>query len=176
MCKCYCEQVSGLLHPQRAWFRNLKYPHKFFAVSSPLLARFSLGEGEGVRVFSHSRYLICSKKIFMTAIKEKARSFRKNMTVAENRMWYFLRDRRLNGYKFVREQIIGNYIADFVCRQKKLIIEVDGSQHLEAIEYDNLRTKYLMQQGYKVFRVWNNEVIENVEAALEAILDLLETV
>jgi very-short-patch-repair endonuclease len=112
----------------------------------------------------------------MTAIKVKARSFRKNMTVAEYRMWYFLRDRRLNGYKFVREQIIGNYIADFVCRQKKLIVEVDGSQHLEAIEYDNLRTKYLMQQGYTVFRVWNNEVIENAEAVLEAILDLLETV
>jgi very-short-patch-repair endonuclease len=109
-------------------------------------------------------------------MKERARNLRKNSTDAENRMWYFLRDRRLNGYKFIREQVIGNYIADFVCRQKKIIIEVDGSQHAEAVQYDKRRTKFLEEKGYKVFRIWNNEVFENIDGVLEAILDLCESV
>ena len=109
-------------------------------------------------------------------MKERARSSRKNMTIAENRMWYFLRNRRLNGYKFVREYIIGNYIADFVCREKKLIIEVDGGQHAEAMEYDNKRTQFLEKEGYKVYRVWNNDVFKNTREVLEEILVLLERI
>ena len=109
-------------------------------------------------------------------MKERARSFRKGMTEAENRMWYFLRGRRLNGYKFIREQIIGDYIADFVCRQKKVVIEVDGGQHAKAVEYDKKRTEFLEKEGYRVFRVWNNEVFQNIEGVLEAILNLLESV
>ena len=108
-------------------------------------------------------------------MKERARSFRKNMTDAENRMWYFLRNRRLNGYKFVREFVIGSYIADFVCREKKLIIEVDGGQHMEAAEYDKRRTEFLEKNGYRVLRVWNNEVFTNTREVLESILNLLET-
>ena len=77
-------------------------------------------------------------------MKERARSRRQNMTDAENRIWYFLRNRRLKGYKFVREYVIDTYIADFACREKKLVIEIDGSQHLDAIEYDKLRTEHLM--------------------------------
>jgi very-short-patch-repair endonuclease len=107
-------------------------------------------------------------------MKERARSFRKNMTFAENRMWYFLRNRRLNGHKFVREFVIGSYIADFVCREKKLIIEVDGGQHMTAADYDQNRTKFLEQHGYKVFRVWNNEVFNNIQGVLETIMRLLE--
>lgn len=96
------------------------------------------------------------------------------MTEAENRMWYFLRNRRLNGYKFVREYVIGNYIADFVCRDKKLIIEIDGGQHMDAVEYDQQRTEYLMANGYRVLRFWNNEVFHNVHVVLETILGSLE--
>src|SRR3990167_8940098 len=103
-------------------------------------------------------------------MKERARSFRKNMTDAENRMWYFLRNRRLNGYKFVREFVIGSYIADFTCREKKLIIEIDGGQHMEAVEYDKRRTEFFEKNGYRVLRVWNHEVFKNTRGVLETIL------
>jgi len=109
-------------------------------------------------------------------MKAHARNFRKQMTNAENRMWYFLRNRRLNGYKFVREYIVGPYIADFVCREKKLIIEIDGGQHMEHAEYDKCRTEFLEKNGYQVFRVWNNEVFSNIDNVLETILNLLESV
>ena len=96
------------------------------------------------------------------------------MTDAENRLWYFLRNRRLNGYKFVRELAIDCYIADFVCREKRIIVEIDGGQHMEAMEYDQRRTAFLEKKGYRVLRFWNNEVFTNVNGVLETILDLLE--
>ena len=108
--------------------------------------------------------------------KALARSLRKNQTDAENRMWYYLRNRRLSGYKFVREYVIGKYIADFVCREKKLIIEVDGGQHMTAEAYDQQRTKDLEAVGYLVVRVWNNEVFKNIQGVMEHILTLLESV
>jgi very-short-patch-repair endonuclease len=98
------------------------------------------------------------------------------MTDAENRMWYYLRNRRLGGYKFVRELVIGHYIADFVCREKKLVIEIDGSQHMDAVEYDALRTKDLEGLGYRVLRLWNNEVFQNILGVMDSILNLLDTV
>ena len=107
-------------------------------------------------------------------MKERARVLRQAMTDAKNRMWYFLRNRRLGGYKFVRQYVIDNYIADFVCRDKKLIIEVDGSQHMENAEYDKRRTNYLAANGYRVMRFWNNEVLNNSQGVLEAILCSLE--
>ncbi len=108
-------------------------------------------------------------------LKDRARSHRKNMTQAENRMWYFLRNRRLGGYKFVRELVIGQYIADFACREKKLVVEVDGGQHMLAAEYDKRRTAFLESEGFRVFRVWNNEVFNNTSGVLETILKLLQT-
>jgi very-short-patch-repair endonuclease len=103
-------------------------------------------------------------------MKENARILRKTMTDAEHRIWYFLRDRRLKGYKFARQYIIGPYITDFICRDKKIILEVDGGQHSEAIAYDTKRTQFLEKQGYKVIRVWNNEVFKNIEGVLETLL------
>jgi very-short-patch-repair endonuclease len=79
----------------------------------------------------------------------------------------------LNGYKFVREHVIGVYIVDFICRAKKLIVEVDGGQHAEAIEYDQKRTQYLESEGYRVLRIWNNEVFANIEGVLEPVQSLL---
>jgi len=108
-------------------------------------------------------------------LNEYARTLRKNMTDAENRMWYDLRNRRLNGYKFVRQYAIGNYIVDFICREKNLIIEVDGGQHMDAIEYDEQRSNYLKSRGYQVFRVWNNDVFNNIQGVMEGILNLIET-
>jgi very-short-patch-repair endonuclease len=106
----------------------------------------------------------------------RARSSRKNMTDSENRLWYYLRDRRLNGYKFVRELVIGVYIADFVCRRKKLIIEVDGGQHAEAGEYDRVRTEFFESEGYRVLRFWSSDVMGNVDGVLEEILAWFENV
>ena len=109
-------------------------------------------------------------------MKGYANNLRQNMTDAANRMWYFLRNRRLGGYKFVREYVINNYIADFVCREKKVIIEVDGSQHMDAAEYDQQRTEALEAQGYKVLRIWNNEMFSNIEGVLGTILHTLNSV
>ena len=73
--------------------------------------------------------------------------------------------------KFKRQYPIGNYIVDFVCIEKKLIIEIDGGQHNEKdnIKYDNIRTQYLESAGYKVIRFWNNDVFENIEGVLSEI-------
>lgn len=103
-------------------------------------------------------------------LKPYARNLRKNMTLAERHLWYFLRKKQLNGIKFRRQQTIGSYIADFVSMEYKLIIELDGGQHAEQIAYDNARTEFLHNQGYHVVRFWNNEVLQNTEAVLEQIL------
>src|SRR3990167_4418030 len=109
-------------------------------------------------------------------MKERARSLRQDMTLAENRMWYFLRNRRLKGYKFVREYVIDTYIADFACREKKLVIELDGSQHIAAAEYDQQRTEHLGALGYRVLRFWNNDVFNKIEVVLNTIVSSIENV
>ena len=97
---------------------------------------------------------------------------RKSSTDAENILWYYLRNRQLAGLKFRRQEAIDNYIADFVCFESKLIIELDGGHHNidKNIEYDTKRTKYFEDQGFKVLRFWNNEIFENIELVLETIL------
>ena len=106
---------------------------------------------------------------------ERAKNCRINKTNAENRFWYYVRNRRLKGYKFIREHMIGAYIVDFVCRAKKLIVEIDGGSHTEIIEieHDQKRTEYLEKEGYKVIRFWNMEVFTNIEGVLETVLDAL---
>ena len=101
---------------------------------------------------------------------------RKNPTKAENRLWYYLRNRRLNGYKFIRQVVIGPYIADFVCREKKVVLEVDGGQHGEdlAKAYDERRTAFIESCGYQVIRVWNCEVMKDINTVLEWILFILK--
>ena len=104
---------------------------------------------------------------------EKARSLRKNMTKQERILWTFLRKKNINNLKFRRQYPIGNYIVDFICNEKKLIIEIDGGQHNENknITYDQERTKYLESKGYKVIRFWNNDIDNNIE---EVYLDILK--
>ena len=101
-----------------------------------------------------------------------ARNLRKNMTSQERKLWNLLRNRQLEGIKFVRQYPIGSYIVDFACREKKLVIELDGGQHnlKENIEYDDNRTMYLTQKGYKVIRFWNNEIDNNIEGVCLKIL------
>jgi very-short-patch-repair endonuclease len=98
-----------------------------------------------------------------------AKTLRKTMTDAEKRPWFHLRDRRLVNLKFRRQMPVGTYIADFVCLEGRVIVELDGGQHAEQADYDEKRTAWLNEQGFKVLRFWNNEVMENLAGVLEAI-------
>jgi len=106
----------------------------------------------------------------------RARSLRRAPSEAEKRLWGFLRDRRLNDFKFVRQAPLGPYYADFLCRERRLIVEVDGVTHGEdhQVAHDARRTRYLESQGYRVLRVWNIEVFTNLDGVLTAILMALE--
>jgi very-short-patch-repair endonuclease len=99
-----------------------------------------------------------------------SRVLRKRATDAENRLWFHLKGKNLEGIKFRRQQPIGDYIVDFVAFEKRLVIEVDGGQHAEE-EKDNdmRRDAWLSSQGFKVLRFWNNEVLQNLEGVLETI-------
>jgi len=102
-------------------------------------------------------------------VKTHARILRKNMTDAEHKMWWQLRNRRFNGLKFRRQESIGNYIVDFVSIEVMMVIEIDGGQHAKNIEYDRKRTRFIESKGYKVLRFWNNEVIENIEGVFDTL-------
>ncbi len=107
------------------------------------------------------------------SLNDRARELRRNSTDAENRMWYFLRNRRLHGFKFSRQYVVEPYIVDFICREKNLIIELDGGHHTENVLYDEERTHFLELNGYKVLRFWNHEVLNNINAVLDLILQSL---
>ncbi|WP_020484323.1 endonuclease domain-containing protein [Methylomonas sp. MK1] len=113
-------------------------------------------------------------------MKELARSLRKNQTNAEQVIWQQIRNRQLLGYKFRRQQVIGPFIVDFVCLEPKLVIEIDGGQHADQKQYDQDRSHYLQQLGYRVLRFWNHEVLQDTPAVMEAIhltvLELRESV
>lgn len=100
---------------------------------------------------------------------EAARKLRKGSTLAEHRLWFYLRDKRFCNIRFKRQYVIQCYIVDFVCLKYRLIIEVDGSQHLENHEYDNNRTHCLEELDYKVIRFWNHEVLNNTKDVLNKI-------
>jgi len=103
-------------------------------------------------------------------VSERARQLRRNSTDAERKLWAQLRNSQLDGCKFRRQQPIGFYVADFVCERVKLIVELDGGQHADAIEADARRTAYLNQRGYRVRRFWNIDVMSNVEGVVTDIL------
>ncbi|HXS14583.1 MAG TPA: endonuclease domain-containing protein [Candidatus Saccharimonadales bacterium] len=100
---------------------------------------------------------------------------RKKSTDTEKKLWRYLRNRLMYGYKFRRQYAIGRYILDFYCVEKKLAIELDGNQHLQNNEYDSKRTAYLTSLGIRVIRFWDNEVVENITGVLEKITEVLET-
>ena len=104
----------------------------------------------------------------------RARSLRETPTDAESLLWYHLRDRRLANFKFRRQRPIGPYFADFACLEAKLIVELDGGQHVEAAGYDEDRTRFIEAQGYRVLRFWNNEVMAQTDAVRERILQALQ--
>jgi very-short-patch-repair endonuclease len=98
-----------------------------------------------------------------------AKTLRTHQTDAEQRIWYHLRAHRFLGYKFKRQKPLGLYIVDFVCVERRLIIEIDGGQHAEQAEYDQHRDAWLRSQGYTVLRFWNHEVMQQLENVLEQI-------
>jgi len=111
--------------------------------------------------------------------RTRAIELRKELTPAERKLWARIRNDQL-GVNFRRQHAIGNFIPDFVCIKKKLIIELDGSQHLEQEEYDEERTKYFESIGYTVIpqgdnvRYWNNDVMKNIDGVIRAIIFALD--
>ncbi len=105
---------------------------------------------------------------------QRARSLRRSQTDAERKLWYALRARHLSGLKFKRQVSIGSYFANFLCFECKLIIELDGSQHREQVEYDENRTRWLEAQGYRVVRFWNIDALLNADAVVQEILRIVE--
>jgi very-short-patch-repair endonuclease len=104
-----------------------------------------------------------------------ARQMRKDPTQAERRLWYILRDRQLAEHKFRRQQPIGPFIVDFVCYERQLIVEVDGSQHADDPS-DTARDTELKRRGFRIVRVWNNELTNNKIGVLDAIVAALDEV
>lgn len=105
----------------------------------------------------------------------RARKLRREQTEAERRLWQKLRDRRLGGFKFVRQEPIGPYFADFVCRERALVVEIDGATHStdDELAYDARRTAFLEREGFRVLRATNAEIYENLDGVLETILAAL---
>jgi very-short-patch-repair endonuclease len=103
--------------------------------------------------------------------KIRAKQLRKNSTDAERQLWRVLRSRQLAGHKFRRQQPLGGFIVDFVCFEKRLVVEVDGGQHNEPLQAanDSERSTWLEQQGFRVLRFWNHEILREIESVKETI-------
>jgi very-short-patch-repair endonuclease len=102
-----------------------------------------------------------------------AKELRRELTPLERKLWAHLRAHRMKGVHFRAQHAIGNYVVDFCAARKRLIIELDGSQHLDQTEYDAVRTEFLESRGYKVIRFWNNDVSNHMDAVLQVIWDAL---
>ena len=99
----------------------------------------------------------------------RSRALRNNPTLAEKNLWIVLRNRQLDGVRFNRQVPIGLYICDFVARTPRLIVELDGGHHGVEQSCDAARTRFLVGQGYRLMRFWNNDVMENIEGVVLAI-------
>ena len=107
--------------------------------------------------------------------QHRARKLRNQATDAEQRLWQHLRRRQLGGYRFRRQVPICGYIADFVCLEARLVIELDGAQHEERHHYDERRDRRIEAQGFRVLRYWDNQVFQETQAVLEVVLHALES-
>jgi very-short-patch-repair endonuclease len=102
----------------------------------------------------------------------KAKRLRRDLTDAERKLWSILRGAQLDGAKFRRQQPIGPFIADFVCQDRRLIVEADGGQHSESPS-DERRTAFLEHNGYRVLRFWNNDILNNLDGVAQVIASAL---
>lgn len=98
-----------------------------------------------------------------------AQTLRKNLTDTERLLWKSLRGKQMLGIKFRRQAPIGPYIVDFVCFEKRIVIECDGGQPALHTAYDQKRDRWLQSQGFKVLRFWDHDVLQNTEAVMETI-------
>jgi very-short-patch-repair endonuclease len=112
-------------------------------------------------------------RVEKSALVPNARQLRRDQTDAEKHLWQHLRASQIEGIKFKRQVPVAGYIADFLCVQAKLIVELDGGQHAEQVSYDEARTLVLQQHGFTVLRFWNNEVFENLDGVLMRIVEQL---
>ena len=103
----------------------------------------------------------------------RARDLRRNHTEAERKLWSRLRCRQVIGAKFRRQHVIGRYIADFCCPERRLVVELDGGQHMGQVDSDLQRTLFLRHRGYRVLRFWNNDVLVNTDVVLQQIAKAL---
>jgi very-short-patch-repair endonuclease len=107
----------------------------------------------------------------ITANKTLARSLRKNVTWAEKKLWIHLRNHKMAGFKFRRQQNLGSYILDFYCAEKRFCVEIDGGQHdmPEHIDLDRKREEFLRSEGIRTVRFWNSQIRENLPGVLQRI-------
>ena len=107
-------------------------------------------------------------------VKQRARRMRKEMTDAERAVWMKVRGKQLLGYGFRRQHPIGDYIVDFVCIDRGIVVELDGGQHSDQADYAARRTAWLEGQGYRVLRFWNHEALTELDAVLDVIAQALD--
>ena len=102
----------------------------------------------------------------------RARVLRSRSTSAEAKLWACLRNRQIGGHKFVRQAPVGPYFVDFLCRQKKLVVELDGATHGsdDQIKSDAIRAAGIAALGFRIIRIWNGDVYDNIDGVLETIL------
>ncbi len=106
-------------------------------------------------------------------ILDRARHLRREMTEAERKLWRFLRNKNLVAAKFRRQVPIGNFIADFCCLECRLIVELDGGQHADHEDSDALRSRFLGEEGFRILRFWNDQVLNGAEFVVEEILAVI---
>ena len=126
------------------------------------------GEGGGEGVPATSKQAAGESRIPRVSL-ERARELRQRSTDSERRLWYWLRNRQIDGVKFQRHVPLGKYVVDFLAADHRLIVEIDGGQHASQQAYDRRRTSWLEAQGYRVIRFWSNEVLANTEGVILAI-------
>ena len=116
------------------------------------------------------------KKHPVDGARTRSRTLRQNMTEAERRVWQILRSHQMKEYKFRRQVPIGRYIADFVCHEARLIVEIDGGQHDLSAPREAERSGFLQHEGYRILRFWNNEVLGNLDGVHETIAEELRRI
>ena len=102
----------------------------------------------------------------------RARTLRQNMTDAERQVWQILRAQQMKGHKFRRQVPIGRYVADFVCHEARLIVEIDGGQHDRSSLREAERSGFLQNEGYRILRFWNSEVLANLDGVAVGVGDV----
>ena len=111
----------------------------------------------------------------MNQLRTRARELRNNPTDAERVLWGRLRFWQIDGYKFRRQQPLGRYIVDFVCLEKRVIVELDGGQHAQQASLDAERDRWLRDEGFTILRFWNHDVLKDVGAVKELIYKTLQS-